>query len=430
MTHHINSSKNWKPYQFEIEKYLAQLSNNPYCNELEEVLKDAKKNKLRKYLKFDFIDKLDNTVIDIIIQKYCTDALLIQLNTKLNTSISDNMDTNKKLQILNNILTNDSIIEDIVEINPTKLRISTMTVCSFLGETIDTEYLYDCFDAPKDILDTDPNNKNIYKPTLKELIIGCKSKNKPIKGHFKKNKKGNFYNSVALNVLIDNNKCINVKLFNNGKVQMTGVPNEEQGKRALDLVIELIKSMPDDLVTGKKVAFNKKNISMKYFNTVLINSDYFCGFEIQRENLYQILSEKYDLSISYEPENYPGVKLEYFWNRHNLNTPTEGHCICKQKCIGKGLGNGDGDCKKITVSTFQSGKIIVTGGRSLEQLNYAYNFINKILKDNYKLLCKNKNNTILKNDLNKTNSKVFFIKKTTIINYKLYKTLAGVCISP
>ena len=34
--------------------------------------------------------------------------------------------------------------------------------------------------------------------------------------------------------------------------------------------------------------------------------------------------------------------------------------------------------KKITVSSFQSGKIIVTGARSIEQLNAAYNFINNV----------------------------------------------------
>ena len=55
-----------------------------------------------------------------------------------------------------------------------------------------------------------------------------------------------------------------------------------------------------------------------------------------------------------------------------------GKCVCKKKCIGKGDGLSMNNCKKITISTFQSGKVIVTGARSREQLNAAYNFINMI----------------------------------------------------
>ena len=43
-------------------------------------------------------------------------------------------------------------------------------------------------------------------------------------------------------------------------------------------------------------------------------------------------------------------------------------------------------CKKITISIFQSGNIIITGARSLEQINDAYSFINKVLKKDYSLL--------------------------------------------
>ena len=121
---------------------------------------------------------------------------------------------------------------------------------------------------------------------------------------------------------------------------------------------------------------------------VLINSDYFCGYEIQRENLAQILSEKYDLSVTFESENYPGVKLEYFWNSTTLGSQYEGQCRCSKRCLGKGTGKGDTDCKKVTISTFQSGKVIVTGARSEEQLDYAYKFINKVFYDNYDLLKK------------------------------------------
>ena len=41
------------------------------------------------------------------------------------------------------------------------------------------------------------------------------------------------------------------------------------------------------------------------------------------------------------------------------------------------------ECKKITIAVFRSGKIIITGARSMEQINDAYNFVNGLLKKNF-----------------------------------------------
>ena len=74
---------------------------------------------------------------------------------------------------------------------------------------------------------------------------------------------------------------------------MTGVPSEKTGYKTVEVVINLIKSIPDDPKTGKRIVFDKKKLNCSKYRTVLINSDYFCGYEIQRENLAQILSDKY-----------------------------------------------------------------------------------------------------------------------------------------
>jgi TATA-box binding protein (TBP) (component of TFIID and TFIIIB) len=44
------------------------------------------------------------------------------------------------------------------------------------------------------------------------------------------------------------------------------------------------------------------------------------------------------------------------------------------------LGDGEGQCKRITISPFSSGKIIITGAREMDQINEAYEFFNEILK--------------------------------------------------
>ena len=44
---------------------------------------------------------------------------------------------------------------------------------------------------------------------------------------------------------------------------------------------------------------------------------------------------------------------------------------------GKGCGNGIGQCKKVTVAFFESGNIVITGGRNIKQAIVTYNYVNE-----------------------------------------------------
>jgi TATA-box binding protein (TBP) (component of TFIID and TFIIIB) len=423
----LNRVPNYPKYQFEIEKYLGQMCDNPYLNELEDELKYKKRDKLGKYLSREFVNKLSIDEIDYVLNVCGTDAVLGRLKEKLDEQTKDGRKLD--LELIGQVIQMKDIYQKVkVDLKPTPLRISTMTACCNLGTTIDTKYFYKMFVPPKkeDIVSNEVpkgKKKRCYYKHIKETIIGCKAEDFPTKGFFEKDKKSNFFNSAALNVLIYDNKCINVKIFNNGVVQMTGVPEEEYGIRTIEIIIDLMKSIPDDVNTGDKIVEEKKRLQISNYRTVLINSDYSCGMEIQREHLAYILSEKYDLSVNFESENYPGVKLQYFWNK--TNTTHEGKCLCENKCKGKGNGLEKGQCKKITISTFQSGKVIVTGARSKEQLNCAYDFINGVFRDNYEYICK-KTKSIkekIKSTKNSKNNKIVFLKKNDVTNKKIYQFL-------
>ena len=65
--------------------------------------------------------------------------------------------------------------------------------------------------------------------------------------------------------------------------------------------------------------------------------------------------------------------------------------MCEKSCKGQGNGNGEAECKRITMSIFRTGKIIITGARKMEQIETAYNFLNNILKKHYsRVLTKSK----------------------------------------
>lgn len=432
----FSNSQKWQSYQFEVEKYMEQMAHNPYLNELEDQLYNQKYNKLKNIMGEEILNILSIELVDKIFNNFNSDKKLFNLNENLCKKLDLKDKHTDILKVIDNTINETRIqlqnSEPDIILKPTELRISTMTACCEIGSNIDTKYLYEQFKIPENILNNiqkyNPRDKkNKYKPEFNFSVIGCKAENFPTKGYFEKEKKSNFFNSAALNVLLDNGKTINVKIFNNGKVQMTGVPNEEKGAKACNIIIDLIKTIPDDVQTGKKIVFDKKRLEIKNYRTVLINSDYYCGMEIQREHLFQILLEEYDMSVSYESENYPGVKLEYFWNKNTLGTPSEGKCECSKKCLGKGLGNGNNDCKKVTISSFQSGKVIVTGARSREQINSAYNFINKVFQKNYQII--RKKNSSNKNQIQKSiknkNNQIFFLKKSLIQNYHLYQELTS-----
>jgi hypothetical protein len=144
--------------------------------------------------------------------------------------------------------------------------------------------------------------------------------------------------------------------------------------------IQRIKLINSNLITDNSAVLANNPICN--FSIVLINSDFYGGFKIKRDKLYKILfRNKY--FVSYEPDIYPGVNAKFYWNKTTIDTKNKGICVCKKTCDGKGNGNGDGECKKITIATFQSGNIIITGARNNTQTRDAYDFINKIFKDNY-----------------------------------------------
>ncbi len=245
------------------------------------------------------------------------------------------------------------------------LRISTMTACSSINSDINLDNLY----------------QNI---TLDSIISFIQHGSLGVKGDVKKSKrkstknekKKTFFNQVTLHVNCE--KIVNVKLFNNGKIQMTGLKYEEHGSKVLDMIIPLLVRLDQ---THENKILNNMDIKYKPMNIACINSDFSIGYNIKREIFHQEIIKKGYYS-SYEPCIYPGVNTKYYYN----TLYPGGICKCNNPCTGKGDGKSDGGCKRITVAVFKSGKSIITGARSKEQLDIAHKFITKFIVDNEDIL--------------------------------------------
>lgn len=165
-------------------------------------------------------------------------------------------------------------------------------------------------------------------------------------------------------------KEVNIKLFGNGSVQMTGIHSEEFAAETLQwLINECARLSESPFNSPPKV--NKMNVQM-------INSDFSIGTPLHSEIIHAILRDRYMLFSIFEKTLYQGVDTKYYYNIKRAPTTLPGTCGCTTLCTGQGNGDGDGQCKRITISIFQTGNIIITGARNMDQINEAYDFINKV----------------------------------------------------
>ena len=151
-------------------------------------------------------------------------------------------------------------------------------------------------------------------------------------------------------------KEYHVKIFNTGKVEIPGIRNDKILEKVKNAVINTLKLFID-------------NIKFTLFKeTVLMNSNFDCGFYINRSALTNILKQKYHLSVSYDPCSYPGIMCKFYYNSI---TPD-------------GIEKKDIDAKYIvSFMIFRTGSILIVGKCTKEILYYIYTFIKNIILKEY-----------------------------------------------
>jgi len=185
-----------------------------------------------------------------------------------------------------------------------------------------------------------------------------------------------FDNQLTVVYRFNDDSLINIKVFKNGNIQMTGIKKTNDGRMMIDILVSEIKRL--SLERGNFIVQDIDMLKTLNYKIALINSDFKVSFEVKRDKLHNVLKRLYNIRCSFEPCIYPGVKIQFFWNF--LNVKKDGICRCSKACIhGKGEGSGDNDCKKITIAVFQSGCVIITGAQTTEQIDDTYKFICAIL---------------------------------------------------
>lgn len=189
-------------------------------------------------------------------------------------------------------------------------------------------------------------DKKIYKDSRKINIGVC---DKDITSSRSK-KKSAFYNCFVLILRIHDDKLdqykeAHVKVFNTGKLELPGIKSKQNHKQILDYILLIFNQYCNMLLTYKNT-----------HETVLINSNFTCGFCINREKLSQILKNKYNIETSYDPCSYPGIMSKIV--------------------VGENK-------RKVSFMIFRTGSVLIVGKCDEMDIHYLYEKICKLFHDEF-----------------------------------------------
>jgi len=186
---------------------------------------------------------------------------------------------------------------------------------------------------------------------------------------FRCKKKSAFYNCFVIILRMKVNdifKEFHVKVFNTGKLEIPGIQNEA----VFDIILsEVLKTLQPHISTPIDYKPNTNE-------TVLINSNFNCGFFINREALYDILKFKYNIQSIYDPCSYPGIQCKFYFNP-DIGIQNGCQISAENKHLYKNV-------KEVSFMIFRTGSVLIVGKCDENVLMVIYDFLKIILNNEFK----------------------------------------------
>ncbi|ADO67193.1 putative TATA-box binding protein [Cafeteria roenbergensis virus] len=243
------------------------------------------------------------------------------------------------------------------------IKISTICASCSVGSELNLDIIHKYIGLhPEDILVVKKNNQD-YRS-----LIPLKQPKRRSKTEQAKKQTTSFQNSLTIVIRkyhnqvnktdLQHEKSVNLKLFNNGSIQMSGCKDLEGVNYALNKLVVILKKGKTIKENGikKKIAFakNPDNINIIGFKLDMINCNYRIRVTINREKLNNLLIKK-KIRSSYEPCIRACVIIKFIPPKEN---PIK---------------------KTISIFVFEQGNIIITGAKNQSQIEQAVWFINDII---------------------------------------------------
>ena len=208
-----------------------------------------------------------------------------------------------------------------------------------------------------------PEGRIKFKVQLKINVGLCK---KDILNYRCKLKRA-FFNCFVLIMRIRDHtgegfKEMHIKVFNTGKLEIPGIQTDESLDQVLKLLITTLKP-----IVGPHINFIPDKCE-----TVLINSNFNCGYFINRDRLYNILKYKYRINSNYDACSYPGIQSKFYYMPGQENQ------------TGQHPPANDVDkAYEISFMIFRTGSVLIVGRCDENVLRSIYAFLKKLLEIEY-----------------------------------------------
>jgi TATA-box binding protein (TBP) (component of TFIID and TFIIIB) len=241
-----------------------------------------------------------------------------------------------------------------------------------------------------------PNGRIKFKD-IRKITIGVSKKDIM---SYRSKKKQAFYNCfvMILRIKIDNLfREFHIKVFNTGKLEIPGIQSERVFQLLLNQIIDTLQPHIE-----QKLSY-KENSN----ETVLINSNFNCGFFINREILYNTLKFKYNIQSIYDPCSYPGIQCKFYYNP-DIGVQSGCQISEENKNLYKNI-------KEVSFMIFRTGSVLIVGKCDESVLMIIYEFLKIILTNEFKSICQHINTSEMDTiNLNKNKQKKIRKKNITI----------------
>jgi TATA-box binding protein (TBP) (component of TFIID and TFIIIB) len=228
-----------------------------------------------------------------------------------------------------------------------------------------------------------PDGRIKFKDQRKISIGLCK---KDIVSYRIKQKRAFFNCFVVILRIVDeddehrNFKEMHVKVFNTGKLEIPGVKTDTMLHKVQTLLVRILKP-----IVGDDLDFQRDQCE-----TVLINSNFKCGYYINRDALYKLLKYKYRINCNYDACSYPGIQCKFFYVQGVHVGEQTGqqpmHSVDDAATMTNKHKKARNDTKahyEISFMIFRTGSVLIVGKCNEDVLHQIYDFIRTMLETEY-----------------------------------------------
>ena len=220
-----------------------------------------------------------------------------------------------------------------------------------------------------------PSGKKNWFKDVRKISVGLSMKDVI---SYRVKRKCAFYNCfvIIIRIKIDdetdsdhgNFREFHVKIFNTGKIEIPGIQTEYHLTTVLEHIVSYIRP-----IIGDHVCY------VGGCDTVLINSNFNCGFYINRETLFAKLKTTYNIQCIYDPCSYPGIQCKFYYDATRAvqdGTRPQTDIVTRESGI-------------VTISfmVFRTGRVLIVGMCVEEVLEVVYAFLKDLLRKEFPHIC-------------------------------------------